>query len=215
MRRLHVKIFLWFWVGVLLVSGTLVSLTELSHSRATTIGAGRKCAAPRHVARQESGILRREGPRAGALRRLVRDGSRRRQLHLRRRRQGSPGPDAGRAGAAAGELDGGLAVGFTSRGRLGAHHRRTRDRRPRRVAYRRRRLSEPFGAQPIAVRVPVAGHLRRGPEPRVDWPRRRGAAGDRHPVLIAGSPHPPADRWLRLAARNIANEQLQTRVTAA
>ena len=31
MRRLHVKVFLWFWVGVLIVSGTLVSLTELSH----------------------------------------------------------------------------------------------------------------------------------------------------------------------------------------
>ena len=32
--RLHVKMFLWFWLGVVVVSGTLVGLTELTHSRA-------------------------------------------------------------------------------------------------------------------------------------------------------------------------------------
>ena len=66
MRRLHVKIFLWFWVGVLLVSGTLVSLTELSHSRAEDDRRWEEKYTPRlnMWARQESGILRREGPAA-------------------------------------------------------------------------------------------------------------------------------------------------------
>jgi len=64
MHRLHVKIFLWFWLGVLVVSGTLVSLTELSHSRAEDDRAWQEKYTPRldMWARQESGILRREGP---------------------------------------------------------------------------------------------------------------------------------------------------------
>jgi two-component system sensor histidine kinase CpxA len=71
MRRLHVKIFLWFWVGVLIVSGTLVSLTELSHSRAEDDRRWEEKYTPRldMWARQESGILRREGP--GGLARYV------------------------------------------------------------------------------------------------------------------------------------------------
>jgi two-component system sensor histidine kinase CpxA len=64
MHRLHVKIFLWFWLGVLVVSATLVSLTELSHSRAADDRAWAEKYTPRldMWARQESGILRREGP---------------------------------------------------------------------------------------------------------------------------------------------------------
>ena len=80
MHRLHVKIFLWFWLGVLVVSGTLVSLTELSHSRAEDdrrVG-GEVHAAAGHVG--AAGIAdsapRRPGG-ARTLRRLVRDGSRR------------------------------------------------------------------------------------------------------------------------------------------
>ena len=34
MRRLHVKIFLWFWLAVVVVTITLGALTELAHSRA-------------------------------------------------------------------------------------------------------------------------------------------------------------------------------------
>jgi two-component system sensor histidine kinase CpxA len=66
MHRLHVKIFLWFWLGILIVSGTLVSLTELSHSRADDDRAWAEKYAPRldMWARQESQILRREGPAA-------------------------------------------------------------------------------------------------------------------------------------------------------
>ena len=64
MHRLHVKIFLWFWLGVIVVSGTLVSLTELSHSRAEDDRAWEEKYAPRLTmwARQESQILRRDGP---------------------------------------------------------------------------------------------------------------------------------------------------------
>ena len=66
MHRLHVKIFLWFWLGVLVVSGTLVSLTELSHTRAEDDQAWAEKYTPRLEmwARQESQILRREGPAA-------------------------------------------------------------------------------------------------------------------------------------------------------
>ena len=66
MHRLHVKIFLWFWLGILIVSGTLVLLTELSHSRADDDRAWSEKYAPRldMWARQESQILRREGPAA-------------------------------------------------------------------------------------------------------------------------------------------------------
>ncbi|MGH9141035.1 MAG: ATP-binding protein [Vicinamibacterales bacterium] len=66
MHRLHVKIFLWFWLGILVVSGTLVTLTELSHTRAEDDRAWEEKYAPRldMWARQESQILRREGPAA-------------------------------------------------------------------------------------------------------------------------------------------------------
>jgi two-component system sensor histidine kinase CpxA len=66
MHRLHVKIFLWFWLGVLVVSGTLVSMTELSHSRAEDDRAWEEKYTPRldMWARQESQILRRDGPAA-------------------------------------------------------------------------------------------------------------------------------------------------------
>ena len=66
MHRLHVNIFLWFWLGVLVVSGTLVSMTELSHSRADEDRAWEEKFTPRvHMwARQESQILRRDGPAA-------------------------------------------------------------------------------------------------------------------------------------------------------
>jgi two-component system, OmpR family, sensor histidine kinase CpxA len=63
MRRLHVKIFLWFWVGVVVMSATLVMLTELSHPRGEDDTQWREKYAPRvdMWSRQESGILRREG----------------------------------------------------------------------------------------------------------------------------------------------------------
>jgi two-component system sensor histidine kinase CpxA len=64
MHRLHVKIFLWFWLGVIVVTGTLWSITELSHSRAEDDHQWEQKYSPRvHMwARQESQILRREGP---------------------------------------------------------------------------------------------------------------------------------------------------------
>ncbi len=152
-------------------------------------------AAPGHVG--AAGIRHpapRRPRRAGALRRLVRDGSRRRELHLRRRRQGRARTHSRCAGAAAGEFDGGVAAGLAARGPGGTDHRRTRHRRARRVAHRGGRLPEPLGPEPIAVRVPVAGHLRRAPEPRVDRPGRGGPAGRRRAVFRAGAPHRAADR---------------------
>jgi len=61
--RLHLKIFLWFWLGVLVVSATLVTLTELSHSRADDDRRWREKYAPRVDlwARQETHILRTRG----------------------------------------------------------------------------------------------------------------------------------------------------------
>lgn len=66
MHRLHAKIFLWFWLGVLVVSGALWSLTELSQTRAEDDRRWEEKYAPRvHLwARQESQILRRGGPEA-------------------------------------------------------------------------------------------------------------------------------------------------------
>src|SRR5215470_13642317 len=63
MRRLHVKIFLWFWLGVVVVSGTLIGLTELTHSRAQDDRLWREKYGPRVDlwARQETHILRTEG----------------------------------------------------------------------------------------------------------------------------------------------------------
>ncbi|MCU1382946.1 MAG: Periplasmic sensor signal transduction histidine kinase precursor [Acidobacteria bacterium] len=71
MHRLHVKIFLWFWLGVLVVTGTLWSLTELSYTRADDDRRWAEKYTPRvHLwARQEMQILRREGP--GALDRYI------------------------------------------------------------------------------------------------------------------------------------------------
>ena len=66
MRRLHVKVFLWFWLGVVVVSGTLVALTELSHPRREDDTQWQEKYGPRvdMWARQQSQILRREGPAA-------------------------------------------------------------------------------------------------------------------------------------------------------
>ncbi len=63
MHRLHVKIFLWFWLGVVVVSGTLVTLTELTHSRAEDDRHWREKYGPRVDlwARQETHILRTQG----------------------------------------------------------------------------------------------------------------------------------------------------------
>jgi hypothetical protein len=62
--RLHIKVFLWFWLGVLVVSGTLIGLTELTHSRAHDDSLWREKYGPRVDlwARQETHILRTEGP---------------------------------------------------------------------------------------------------------------------------------------------------------
>jgi two-component system sensor histidine kinase CpxA len=66
MHRLHVKIFLWFWVGVVVVSGTLVTLTELTHSRAEDDRQWREKYGPRVDlwARQETHIFRTQGSSA-------------------------------------------------------------------------------------------------------------------------------------------------------
>jgi signal transduction histidine kinase len=63
MHRLHVKIFLWFWLGMIVVSGTLVILTELSHSRGEDDSRWQAKYGPRvdMWTRQETSILRREG----------------------------------------------------------------------------------------------------------------------------------------------------------
>src|SRR6185295_2695342 len=64
--RLHVKVFLWFWLGVVVVSGTLIGLTELTHSRAEDDTMWREKYGPRVDlwARQETHILRTQGPAA-------------------------------------------------------------------------------------------------------------------------------------------------------
>ena len=66
MHRLHVKIFLWFWLGVLVVSGTLWSLSELTYTRAEDDRRWQQKYTPRVDlwARQETQILRRDGPAA-------------------------------------------------------------------------------------------------------------------------------------------------------
>ena len=66
MRRLHVKIFMWFWLGVVVVSGTLVTLTELTHSRADDDRQWREKYGPRVDlwARQETHIFRTQGSAA-------------------------------------------------------------------------------------------------------------------------------------------------------
>src|SRR6476660_9026495 len=64
--RLHIKVFLWFWLGVVVVSGTLVGLTELTHSRAEDDRLWREKYSPRVDlwARQETHILRTKGSAA-------------------------------------------------------------------------------------------------------------------------------------------------------
>jgi len=63
MRRLHVKIFLWFWVGVVVVSATLITSTELTHSRTEDDRRWREKYSARVDlwARQEADILSTEG----------------------------------------------------------------------------------------------------------------------------------------------------------
>ena len=216
MHRLHVKIFLWFWLGVLVVSGTLVSMTELSHSRADDDRAWEEKYTPRlrHVG--AAGVADPPPRRAGgarALRRLVRDGPRRAELHLRRRR-----PRGARAagGAAVQRLLSSMADWPAGEPRVDAAERiiaERVDRRSRRVAHRDGRLARAVGAEPVAVRVPVAGHLRRASEHGRARADRRGARS---------SPACCASCWrgtsrarsisCALAARNIASQQLQTRV---
>src|SRR5436189_2804331 len=64
--RLHIKVFLWFWLGVVVVSGTLIGLTELTHSRAQDDRLWREKYGPRVDlwARQETHILRTKGSAA-------------------------------------------------------------------------------------------------------------------------------------------------------
>src|ERR1051325_11057639 len=64
--RLHIKVFLWFWLGVVVVSGTLIGLTELTHSRAQDDRLWREKYGPRVDlwARQETHILRTKGSTA-------------------------------------------------------------------------------------------------------------------------------------------------------
>jgi two-component system sensor histidine kinase CpxA len=66
MHRLHVKIFLWFWLAVVVVVVTVGTLTELTHSRAEDDRRWAEKYRPRVDlwARQETQILRREGPSA-------------------------------------------------------------------------------------------------------------------------------------------------------
>jgi signal transduction histidine kinase len=65
MHRLHVKIFLWFWLAVVVVTTTLGALTELTHTRAEDDKRWEGKYGPRvHLwARQETQILRRDGPK--------------------------------------------------------------------------------------------------------------------------------------------------------
>jgi len=64
--RLHIKVFLWFWLGVVVVSGTLIGLTELTHSRAQDDRLWQEKYGPRVDlwARQETHILRTQGSSA-------------------------------------------------------------------------------------------------------------------------------------------------------
>lgn len=64
MHRLYVKIFLWFWMGVIVVSVTLATMTALTHSRAEDDRRWREKYGPRVDlwARQEVGILHTSGP---------------------------------------------------------------------------------------------------------------------------------------------------------
>src|SRR6476660_836771 len=61
--RLHIKVFLWFWLGVVVVSGTLIGLTELTHSRAQDDRLWQEKYGPRVDlwARQETHLLRTKG----------------------------------------------------------------------------------------------------------------------------------------------------------
>jgi len=61
--RLHIKVFLWFWLGVVVVSGTLIGLTELAYSRAQDDRLWQEKYGPRVDlwARQETHILRTKG----------------------------------------------------------------------------------------------------------------------------------------------------------
>jgi len=63
MPRLFYKIFLWFWLGVVAVGGTLFALTEISRSRADDDRKWREKYGPRVDlwARQEVSVLRDEG----------------------------------------------------------------------------------------------------------------------------------------------------------
>src|SRR5580693_8449123 len=64
--RLVPKIFLWFWLGIVVISGTLMALTELTHSRAKDDEHWRERYGPRVDlwARQETQILDRQGTEA-------------------------------------------------------------------------------------------------------------------------------------------------------
>ena len=145
-------------------------------------------------ARQESQILRREGP--AALERYI--GSFEMDPGVQNYIFDAAGHDVlGRAADPAGHPDGGghagLAAWKASRGQGRAHHRGARHRRPRRVARGRRRLAEPVGAEPIAVRVSLARvlrqrHRRRGGRPCGRGPRRRGGV-----LLRARASHCDAD----------------------
>src|SRR5258705_9295596 len=64
--RLYLKVFLWFWLGVVVVSATLIGLTELTHSRAQDDRLWQEKYGPRVDlwARQETHILRTQGSTA-------------------------------------------------------------------------------------------------------------------------------------------------------
>jgi two-component system sensor histidine kinase CpxA len=66
MHRLFYKIFLWFWLGIVVVGITLVALTALTHSRSSEDEHWSRKYEPRVDlwARQETEILDREGPSA-------------------------------------------------------------------------------------------------------------------------------------------------------
>ncbi len=69
--RLVPKIFLWFWLGIVAVGGTLVVLTEVTHSRAKDDALWRDRYGPRVDlwARQATQILESEG--TAALRKYI------------------------------------------------------------------------------------------------------------------------------------------------
>src|ERR1044072_7782700 len=134
--RLHVKLFLWFWLGVVVVSATLIGATELTHSRTEDDRLWREKYGPRVDlwARQETHILRTKG--SAALEEYV--GSFQADPGMANYMFDSTGHETG--ADRGGRPDAG--AGLDAAGRSGGtDHRRARPRREWQSVHCRRRLS--------------------------------------------------------------------------